>query len=136
MVWSKPIQDIGVAKSKAAKYQARDFAMAVARVAGDRHADDIVLLDLRDTSPITDYFVIATGTSDRQIRALADEIEELGAKGGQKVWKVAGRDSAGWIVMDFVDVVVHLFNEELRGYYDLEMIWGEVPRVDWNEDRS
>ena len=91
------------------------------------------MLDIRETSPITDYFIIATGTSDRQLRSLSDEIERLGKKIGQKVYKVAGRDSGDWIVMDFVDVVVHLFNEELRAYYDLELIWGEAPYVKWEK---
>ena len=91
------------------------------------------MLDISETSPITDYFLIATGTSDRQLRSLSDEIERLGKKIGQKVYKVAGRDSGDWIVMDFVDVVVHLFNEQLRAYYDLELIWGGSPYVEWEK---
>lgn len=125
-----------MAKEKAVKNEARELAVAAARLASDRNAEDVLVLDLRECSPVTNFFVIATGTSDRQLRAVADEIERLGKNIGQKVWKVAGRDSASWIVMDFVDVVVHLFNQELRSYYDLELIWGEVPQVEWNEEKS
>ena len=89
------------------------------------------MLDLRGISPVTDYFVIATGTSDRQMRSVADHVARHGKSIGQKGWHVAGADSAEWIVMDFVDVVVHLFDETHRRYYDLELIWGEAPRVDW-----
>ncbi len=109
---------------------ARKLAIETARLAEDRNFEDIVILDLRETSAVTSYFVIATGTSDRQIRAVSEEIEREAKKAGDKVWRVAGRDAADWVVMDFVDVVVHLFTRPLRDYYDLELIWGEVPRVD------
>ena len=112
---------------------ARELAVTAARIARDDNAEDIVVLDLRGISPITDYFVICTGTSDRQLRAIADDIAEAGKAAGQKVWHVAGAETATWIVMDFVDVVVHLFDLEHRAYYDLELIWGEVPRVDWRQ---
>lgn len=111
---------------------ARDWATAVARLAEERNAEDILVLDLRGYSPVTDYFVIATGTSDRQICAVADEIEALGLDHGWRVWKSAGRQAGDWVILDFVDVVVHLFNRKLRSYYDLELIWGEAPRVDWS----
>jgi len=113
---------------------ARTLAVAVARLAEERNAEDVVVLDLRDRSPITDYFVIATGTSDRQMRALADECQSLGKKIDQPVWHIAGQETGDWVVMDFVDVVAHLFNESLRTYYDLELIWGEAPRVEWRRD--
>lgn len=109
----------------------RRLAIEVARLAKDRNCEDILVLDLRELSPVTEHFVIATGTSNRQLRSLCDEIEKLGRDMGQKVWKVAGREAGDWIVMDFVDVVVHLFNEPLRRYYDLELIWGEAPQVAW-----
>ena len=111
----------------------RDLGLEIIKLIRDRNCEDIRMLDIRETSPITDYFLIATGTSDRQLRSLSDEIERLGKKIGQKVYKVAGRDSGDWIVMDFVDVVVHLFNEQLRAYYDLELIWGGSPYVEWEK---
>jgi len=110
---------------------AREFAVAVGRIAKHDNCEDIVVLDLRGVSPITDYFVIVTGTSDRQMRSVADDIAAQGRKTGQKLWKMAGQDTAEWIVMDFVDVVVHLFDEDHRRYYDLELLWGEAPKVRW-----
>jgi len=110
---------------------ARDLAVQAARIARDDNAEDVLILDLRGISPVTDYFVIATGTSDRQLRAVCDEIAAQGKAIGQQVWHVAGRDSADWILLDFVDVVVHLFEQSRRAYYDLELIWGEAPRIDW-----
>ena len=110
---------------------ARKLAVETARIADDSHCEDIVVLNLRGVSPVTDYFVICTGTSDRQIRAVADEMADYGKSIDQRVWHVAGRDIADWIVLDFVDVVVHLFGEAQRRYYDLELIWGESPRVRW-----
>ncbi len=107
------------------------WILKVARLARDRHARDIVLLDIRPLSRIADYFLIATGTSDRQVNAIADELKQLGKKHGNPPWRIAGRDTGEWVVIDFVDLVVHLFSEELRDYYDLELIWGAARRVDW-----
>jgi len=109
----------------------RQLAVGAARVADEKRAEDIVILDLRGVSPVTDYFVICTGTSDRQMRTVADEIVRYGQSLGQPVWKTAGMDSAAWIVLDFVDVVVHIFDAAHRAYYDLELIWGSAPRVRW-----
>ena len=109
----------------------RDLAVAAARIADHDNAEDIVVLDLRGISPVADFFVIATGTSDRQLRSIADDICLHGKESGQRVWRVAGMDSAEWVLLDFVDVVVHLFDAKHRAYYDLELIWGECPRVDW-----
>jgi ribosome-associated protein len=115
---------------------ARKLAVAAARLAHDSRGEDIIVLDLRGISPVTDYFVIVTGTSDRQMRSVADDIEKHGKEVGQQVWHVAGRDSGHWILLDFVDVVVHIFDAEYRGYYDLELIWGEAPRVRWRRRRK
>ena len=80
---------------------ARELAVGAAQVARDNVCEDIVLLDLRGVSPVTDYFVICTGSSDRQMRAVADHIAEYGRSIGQRVWHVAGADSAEWIVIPF-----------------------------------
>ncbi len=111
--------------------KARTLAVAAARISQDNNAEDIVVLDLRGLSPVTDYFVICTGTSDRQMRTVADELAMYGKSIGQPAWHVAGKERADWIVLDFVDVVVHLFGQEQRHYYDLELIWGEAPKVRW-----
>lgn len=120
-----------MAKKTTKKDTARKLAIEAARVAQDGNCEDIVVLDLRGVSPITDYFVIATGTSDRQMRSAADDMIDLGKSMDQKVWRTAGTEKADWIVLDFVDVVVHLFDESHRSYYDLELIWGEAKHVRW-----
>jgi len=106
----------------------------IAKLAEGRHAEEIVVLDLRDISPVTDYFLIATGTSDRQICSLADEIrQELKSKYHTQLFRSAGMEQGDWVVMDYFDFVVHLFNRDLRKYYDLELIWGEAKRIDWKK---
>lgn len=107
-----------------------DFAREVARLAADNHAEDVTILDLRGLSAVADFFVIATGTSDRQMRAIADQVEELGDKVGQRRYGLSGYESATWLLLDYVDVVLHLFDAERRQYYDLELLWGDAPRVD------
>ena len=113
------------------KDTARDLAVEAARLADRNNAEDIAILDLRGVSPVTDYFVICTGTSDRQMRFVAQAITRYGRSAGQPVWHVAGLEAGGWIVLDFVDAVVHIFDEARRRYYDLELIWGGAPRVRW-----
>ena len=115
---------------------ARALAIEAARIAEKNNAEEIVVLNLWDISPVADYFVICTGSSDRQMRTVADEIARYGQSVGQKVWHVAGERSGQWIVMDFVDVVVHIFGQAHRRYYDLELIWGEAPKVRWRKPRK
>jgi ribosome-associated protein len=111
--------------------RARAFAVAAAQIADSRHCADIVVLDLRGMSPATDYFVIATGTSDRQMRTVADEICEAARGESMQRFGRAGYDQARWILLDFVDVVIHLFDGEYRDYYDLELLWGDAQRIDY-----
>lgn len=120
-----------MAKRATKKDSARKLAVDMARLAQEANCEDVVVLDLRGISPITDYFVIATGTSDRQMRSVADDMSQQGKAGGSPVWHVAGLQGGDWIVLDFVDVVVHLFDQPHRKYYDLELIWGGSPRVRW-----
>jgi len=108
---------------------ARAFALAAAKIADGRHCSDIVILDLRGKSPATDYFVIATGTSDRQMRTVADEICEAARERGLMRFGRAGYDQARWILLDYVDVVVHIFDSEYREYYDLELLWGDAEKL-------
>lgn len=110
-----------------------EFAIAVARVAAAHRAEDVVLLDLRGLSSLADSFVIGTGTSDRQMRAVLERIEEYARSVGRRPFRVAGTRDATWILADFVDVVVHLFDAEHREYYDLEGLWGDAPRVIWQD---
>ena len=107
------------------------LAERIAAIASDRKASDIRVVDLRGIVSYTDFFVICSGTSDRQMRTLTTDLVDYSKSIGQKVYHIAGMESAHWILMDFVDVVVHVFDEALRKYYDLELIWGEAPRVQW-----
>jgi ribosome-associated protein len=110
---------------------AETFALAAAKIAEDRHCTDITVLDLRGISPATDYYVIATGTSDRQMRTVCDEISEAGRGSGFPRFGRAGYDQARWILLDFVTVVVHIFDSEYRDYYDLELLWGDAKKIDY-----
>jgi len=120
-------------KKGARRCSARRLAVGVARLAHDRHCADILVLDLRGISPVTDYFVVATGSSDVQMRAVADEAAEWAGQRGHHPFNVAGRDAARWILLDFIDVVVHLFDDETRRYYELELMWGDAPHIDWQQ---
>jgi len=107
------------------------MVIEAARLAHDSHCQDVQVLDLRGFSQVTDYYVIATGTSDRQMRSVCDEIAHAGKTNGANVWHVAGRESTMWVLLDFVDFVVHLFDAECRRFYELELLWGDAPRVQW-----
>jgi len=120
----------GLARRKPNK-KAKEFAIAAAKIAQERRCTDIVVLDLRGLSPATDYFVIATGTSDRQMRAVADEISQMGREHDMRRFGRAGYEQSRWILLDFVDVVVHLFDQEYRQFYDLELLWGDAERIDY-----
>ena len=90
------------------------------------------MLDVRGHSQVSDYIVIASGTSDRQILSVSDDVEELGERHGLKVFGREADHPANWSVVDFVDVVVHLFESATRAHYDLEDgFWGDAPRVVW-----
>ena len=125
-----------MARKSAKQDTARDLAVQAARIAADDMGEDIIILDLRGISPVTDYFVICTGTSNRQIRAMAEDIRLEAKQSGQPAWHVSGLESGDWVLLDFVDVVVHLFEQSKRNYYDLELIWGEAPRVEWRDIHS
>lgn len=111
--------------------RARALAIEAARVAEGYKCEEILVLDVQGVSSICDFMVIATGTSDRQMRAVSDHIESAARALGDKPYRTAGIQQASWIVLDFVDVVIHLFDPEARRYYDLEMLWGDAPRVSW-----
>ena len=115
--------------AKKANTDAKLFALAAAQLAGQRHCSNIVVLDLKGKSPATDYFVIATGTSDRQMRTVADEICEAARKQKLQRFGRAGYEQARWILLDFVDVVIHIFDSEYRDYYDLELLWGDAEKL-------
>ena len=108
----------------------RAFAIDAARIARDRNCTEVTVVDLRGKSPATDYFVIATGTSGLQARSVADEICRHAKDAGLSRFGQAGYEQGRWVLIDFVTVVVHLFDAEYREYYDLEMLWGDAEQVE------
>ncbi len=107
------------------------LAIELARLADQTRCQNVVLLDVRQKSPVTKFFLIATGTSDRQRRTAADELVRYGKNHDFPAWRTNGYETAKWIVVDFIDVVAHIFEEASRNFYDLEMLWGDCPRVAW-----
>lgn len=98
-----------------------------AELALDRKAEQVVALDLRGISSATDYFILATGNSDIQVRAIAEHIMDELAKAGVRPLHVEGLDRARWVLMDFVEFVVHVFHPTAREFYQLELLWGDAP---------
>lgn len=109
----------------------RAFVLDAARLLADSHCEDVLVFDVRGLSQLTDYIVIATGTSDRQMKSVAGDVGELGREHGLQRIGSERDDSSTWIVMDFVDAMIHLFEPATRGHYDLEMMWGDAKRVPW-----
>ena len=114
--------------------ESRELSQEIARLAEDRNCSNIVILELAAISPVAKHFVIATGTSAQQLRSVGSEIAVLGKERGFDPFGKAGIQQGRWIIVDFVDVVVHLFDEEYRDFYDLEMLWGDSPRVQWQDN--
>jgi ribosome-associated protein len=90
----------------------------------DKKGEDILLLDIREVSLITDYFILCSGTSERQLKAILEGIEQVAKKGyGLQPWHVEGDASNGWVLLDYGDIVIHIFAPQQRSYYDLESLW-------------
>jgi ribosome-associated protein len=107
----------------------KEKALACARAAIDKKAENVKILDLTDLSGFTDYFVICSGMSDRQVQAIADSVEFAMEQSGRETLSSEGYSEGRWVLMDFGDVVVHVFLDALREYYDLENLWTDAPRV-------
>lgn len=105
----------------------------------DRKALDLVVIDLRGISDTADYFVLCSGTSEPHIRSLTDDLVDQLRGRGHRPWHVEGRQSLRWVLVDFVDVVVHIFAREAREFYGLERLWGDAPATrlpdGWEEEQ-
>jgi len=115
--------------AKPRKRAVPDVVRIAVEAAEDRKAQDVVTLDLRDLSDATDYFVVASGTSDAHVRGIADLVVERMSEAGHRPHHVEGLAQGRWVLLDFVDVVVHLFHPETRRFYQLERLWSDAPRV-------
>lgn len=110
---------------------AHSFAVDAARLLRDDKCEDVVVLDVRGMSQITDYVVIGSGTSERQMRSILRHVEEIGGTRGFQAFRTNTDERASWVLVDFVDVVVHLFEPNTRAHYDLETLWPEAKRLEW-----
>jgi len=109
-------------------------AVRTAELALTKKAESVISMDLRGLTSTCDFFVIATGTSDVQVKAVADAIKNGMADEGEKAWHVEGYEGKRWILLDFVDVVVHVFDEETRDYYQLERLWGDAQQRTFEDE--
>lgn len=101
-----------------------------AEAAAGKKASDLVALDLRELDGVADLFLICSGSSEVQVRAIAEAVEEKLTDAGYKPWHVEGREGRRWVLLDYVELVVHVFHEQTREYYLLERLWGDARRVD------
>lgn len=108
---------------------AKEKALRIAQVLDSKKAKDIRILYVHDQTVIADYFVIAHGTSSTQVRALCDEVDYQLGQEDTPCTSVQGRDGTNWIVMDYDDVLVHVFHQDLRSYYNLEKLWADAQTV-------
>lgn len=108
-----------------------DRACLAARVAHENKARNVVVIDMRGITPLYDYFVLATGASRRQIHTITEEIDAAMRQHGDRRISVEGYEASTWVVQDYGDVMVHVFNPQTREYYALEDLWADAPKADW-----
>lgn len=111
-----------------------EIAEIGAEAALERKANNVVVLDLRGLSQVTDFFVICSGNSDTHVEGIADNIEEKLGERSADLWHREGGRKASWILLDYIDAMVHIFTEDARSFYGLERLWGDAPRVEYDED--
>jgi ribosome-associated protein len=117
--------------------ETRSWAITAARAADAKQADDVLVLEVAEVLALCGWFVIASASNERQVKAICDEVEaEIHRSGGPKPKRVEGLDSRQWVLMDYGDVVVHVFQQEVRAFYDLERLWADVPRLAWADDAA
>ncbi|MEX2420329.1 MAG: ribosome silencing factor [Actinomycetota bacterium] len=108
----------------------RAIALVAARAAAAKQAEDVAILDVHDLIVITDYFVICSGHSEPQVKTIVEEVEKAVRELGERPIRREGEADNRWVLLDYIDVVVHVFAEEEREYYDLERLWRDAPRVE------
>ena len=113
--------------------QAKEMARLAVEALEDKKAVDVRILDIGQISTLADYFIIASGNNRNQVQAMADNVDEVLAKAGYQAKQTEGYRNANWILLDYGDVVIHLFDEENRLFYDLERIWRDGRRIEPSE---
>jgi ribosome-associated protein len=109
-------------------------AIQCARIGEDNKARDILILDLRGITPIFDFFVLMTGASRRQIHTLAEEVDAFMRSQDEKRLSIQGYQASRWVVQDYGDIVVHVFDQDSRAYYALEDLWADAKQVEWRRE--
>ena len=112
---------------------AKELAKIAVTALEDRKAEDVTVIDISEISPIADYFIIANGTNQNQLQAMRDAADEALYKAGVKVQQVEGNQNSTWILMDYNDIIVHIFSKEDRLFYDLERMWTDGKQIDVNQ---
>ena len=108
---------------------ARALALRAAELAREKKGEDVALLDLTDLGAVSDYFLLVSASSEVQVKTIAEHVADTLKREGSTAWHVEGLAHRRWVVLDFVDVVVHVFHQETRAYYLLERLWGDARRV-------
>jgi ribosome-associated protein len=111
------------------------LAESCARALDDKKAENIVILDLRQISQVADYFVIASGGNPRQLNAMSKAIQEVMSAAGVRPIGIEGAERDRWVLLDYGDIVLHFFDPEWRKLYDLELLWGDAPRLEWKPEK-
>ena len=108
----------------------KEYAMLAGKVLSNKKGRDIVIIDIQEKASFADYFVICSGTSERQIQTLSDEVEERLIEEGLVLKSIEGKHGSGWILMDFGDIIINLLTEETRERYSIEKIWGDCKFIE------
>ena len=117
--------------------QVRQWARTAARAAWAKGGDDTVVIEVGEVLAITDAFVITSGRNSRQVKTIAEEVEErLKTEGEIKPLRVEGLGDSQWVLLDYGDLVIHVFLDETRAFYDLERLWSDAPRVAWEDEAA
>jgi ribosome-associated protein len=122
---------------KTTQDQVREWARTAARAASAKGGDETVIIEVGAVLAITDAFVISSGRNTRQVRTIAEEVEtRLKAEGGISPLRVEGLGDSQWVLLDYGDLVIHVFLDETREFYDLERLWSDAPRVAWEDEAA
>ncbi|MBO5111953.1 MAG: ribosome silencing factor [Lachnospiraceae bacterium] len=111
----------------------KDFAVLAVEALEDKKAEDIAIIDISEVSVIADYFIIAGGNNKSQIQALSDVVDEKLGRAGLPLKQIEGYNNANWILLDFGDIIIHIFDKENRLFYDLERIWCDGKKIELND---
>ena len=109
--------------------ESKKMALLAVEALEDKKAEDITIIDIREVSVLADYFIIADGSNRNQVQAMADSAEEALGRAGYDAKQIEGYQSANWILMDYKDIIVHVFSKEDRAFYDLERIWRDGKQI-------